>query len=165
MPIGWSIIGRSATRVLLDDPEGLAANLMRAAGGDPLKAEKDVDAALAKLPKVEGAGAGQVYLAPEMARLFEQAETLAQKAGDSYVTAERLLLALAMASGTPAAKALSDAAVTPQKLNQAIEEIRKELRHLDDRYSHAAAEILYDELKPHVQSTVDLVNTFNKLNE
>ena len=60
--------------------------------------------ALAKLPKVEGSGAGQLYLAPETARLFEQAEKIAQKAGDSYVTVERLLLALAMASGTDAGK-------------------------------------------------------------
>ena len=110
-------------KVLLDDPEGLAANLIRAAGGDPLKAGEAVDAALAKVPRVEGGGAGQIYLAPETARLFEQAETLAQKAGDSYVTAERLLLALAMASGTPAAKALSGASVTPQKLNQAVNEM------------------------------------------
>ena len=101
-------------KILLDDPEGLAANLIGAAGGDPLKAAEAVDEALAKVPRVEGGGAGQVYLAPETARLFEQAETLAQKAGDSYVTAERLLLALAMSSGTPAAKALSGASVTPQ---------------------------------------------------
>jgi ATP-dependent Clp protease ATP-binding subunit ClpB len=84
-----------------------------------------VEAALEKLPKVEGAGAGQLYIAPETARLFEQAETIAEKAGDSYVTAERLLLALALASGTPAAKALADADVTAQTLNAAINDLRK----------------------------------------
>ena len=66
-----------------------------------------------------------MYLAPETARLFEQAEQIAEKAGDSFVTAERLLLALALASGTPAAKVLAEAGLTPQKLNQAIEEVRK----------------------------------------
>jgi len=112
-------------KVLLDDKEGLAANLIRAAGGDPARALAGVEAELKKLPKVEGSGAGQVYLAPETARLFEQAESIADKAGDSYVTAERLLLALAMASGTPAAKVLADAGITPQKLNEAINDLRK----------------------------------------
>ena len=93
-------------KVLLDDPEGLAANLIKAAGGDPKRALDATEAALAKLPKVEGAGAGQLYLAPETARLFEQAEKLAEKAGDSFVSAERILLALAMAAGTEAANAL-----------------------------------------------------------
>ena len=88
-------------KTLLDDKEGLAAGLIRAAGGERPRLQA-VEAELAKLPKVEGAGAGQIYLSPELARLFEQAETLAEKAGDSFVTAERLLLALAMAAGTAA---------------------------------------------------------------
>ena len=112
-------------KVLLDDPEGLAANLINAAGGDPKRALDATEAALAKLPKVEGSGAGQLYLAPETARLFEQAEKLAQKAGDSFVTVERLLLALAMAAGTEAAKALQQAGVSAQNLNRAIEALRK----------------------------------------
>ena len=112
-------------KVLLDDPEGLAANLIGAAGGDAKRALLAVEAELAKQPKVEGAGAGQIYLDPALARVFEQAEELAKKAGDSYVTAERLLLSLAMASGAPAAKALSAAGVTPQSLNEAINDIRK----------------------------------------
>ena len=74
-------------KVLIDDKEGLAANLVRAAGGDPGRVAQANEAELAKLPQVAGAGAGQVYLAPEMARVFEQAETLAKKAGDSFVTA------------------------------------------------------------------------------
>jgi len=85
-------------KVLLDDKEGLAANLIRAAGGDPALALKDVEAELGKIPKISGGGAGQVYLAPETARLFEQAEQIAEKAGDSFVTAERILLALALAA-------------------------------------------------------------------
>ncbi len=133
-------------KVLLDDKEGLAANLIRAAGGDPKQALALTEAELSKLPKVEGAGAGQVYLAPELARLFEQAEKIAEKAGDSFVTAERLLLALAMASGTPSAKALSDAGVTPQGLNQAIEQVRKG-RTADS----ASAEEGYDALKKYAR--------------
>src|SRR4051794_35562400 len=71
-------------KVLLDDKEGLCANLINAAGGDAKRALRGVEEALAKLPKVEGSGAGQIYLAPETARLFEQAEKLADKAGDSF---------------------------------------------------------------------------------
>jgi ATP-dependent Clp protease ATP-binding subunit ClpB len=133
-------------KVLLDDKEGLAANLIGAAGGDPAQALAAVEAALAKQPKVEGTGAGQLYLAPETARLFEQAETLAEKAGDSYVTAERLLLALAMASGTPSAKALAGAGVTPQSLNTAINEIRK-----GRKAESATAEEGYDALKKYAR--------------
>jgi ATP-dependent Clp protease ATP-binding subunit ClpB len=133
-------------KVLLDDREGLAANLIAAAEGDPAKALATVEAELAKLPRVEGEGAGQLYLAPETARVFEQAETLAEKAGDSYVTAERLLLALAMASGTPSAKALSGAGVTPQSLNAAINEIRK-----GRTAQSATAEEGYDALKKYAR--------------
>ncbi len=112
-------------KVLLDDKEGLAANLIRAAGGDSARALAGVEAELGKQPKVEGGGAGQLYIAPETARLFEQAESIAEKAGDSYVTAERLLLALALASGTPSARVLGEAGLTPQKLNEAINDLRK----------------------------------------
>jgi ATP-dependent Clp protease ATP-binding subunit ClpB len=112
-------------KVLLDDKEGLAANLIRAAGGDPARALAGLEAELGKQPKVEGGGAGQLYIAPETARLFEQAESIAEKAGDSYVTAERLLLALALANGTPSARTLGEAGVTPQKLNAAIKDLRK----------------------------------------
>src|ERR1700719_4043502 len=110
-------------KVLLEDPEGLCANLIRAAGGDPKAALTAIDAELDRLPKVEGAG--QVYMSPELARVFEQAEQLAQRAGDSFVTVERLLLALAAAAGTGAAEALAAARVGAQSLNRAIEEVRK----------------------------------------
>ena len=79
-------------KVLLDDGEGLAANLIRTAGGRPEDALGRTEAALDALPRVEGDGAGQIYLAPETARLFDSAADIAKKAGDSYVTAERLLL-------------------------------------------------------------------------
>lgn len=91
-------------KVLLDDEEGLAAGLIRAAGGRPDQALTGVETALSKMPKVEGSGAGQLYLAPETARLFEQAEQLAKKSGDSFVTAERLLLAIALTPGSEAEK-------------------------------------------------------------
>ncbi len=109
---------------LLEDEEGLSANLIKAAGGDAKRALADVDAALAKQPAVEG-GSGGLYLAPPTARLFESAEDLAQKAGDDFVTVERILLAAAMSVGTDAAKILATAGVTPQALNQAIESLRK----------------------------------------
>ncbi len=128
-------------KVLLDDKEGLAANLITAAGGDAAVALRETELSLSKLPKVEGGG-GQIYLAPETARLFESARGIAEKAGDSFVTAERLLLALAMAAGTPSADALSKAGVSPQSLNDAINEIRKG-RTADS----ATAEDAYDALK------------------
>ena len=133
-------------KTLLDDKEGLAANLIRAAGGDPKVALAAVDAELDKLPRVEGSGAGQLYLTPEISRVFEQAEKVAEKAGDSFVTAERILLALAMADGTPSARALKSAGVTPQGLNTAINDIRKG-RTADS----ASAEQGYDALKKYAR--------------
>ena len=112
-------------KVLLDDEEGLCANLISAAGGDPKKAQGSVETELAKLPKVEGSGAGQVYLAPDTARLFESAEQLAGKVGDTYVTVERLLLGLALATGSASADILKSAGVTPQALDSAITDMRK----------------------------------------
>ena len=83
-------------KVLLDDKDGLAAGLLRNSGADPARALAATEKALDKQPKVEGSGAGQVYMAPELARVLDQAEKLAEKAGDGFVTAERLLLALAL---------------------------------------------------------------------
>ena len=136
-------------KVLLDDREGLAANLLQAAGADPKRALDEVDAALDKLPKVEGAA--QPYLTSELARVFEQAEGLAKKAGDSYVTAERLLLALALAKGTGAAKALTAAGLTPQALNSAINDIRKG-RTADS----PTAEQGYDALKKYARDLTEV---------
>jgi ATP-dependent Clp protease ATP-binding subunit ClpB len=128
-------------KILLDDKEGLAANLIRSANGDPAVALRTVETALDKLPKIEGAGAGQVYLGPELARVLESAEEQATKIGDSFVTAERMLLALAVAPGA-AADALKSAGITPQTLNHAIEQIRQG-RPADS----ANAEAGYDALK------------------
>ena len=137
-------------KVLLDDKEGLAAGLIRASGGRPDQALKGADAALAKQPKVEGSGAGQVFMAPELARVFEQAEKAAEKAGDSFVTAEFMLLALALAAGTDAARVLKDAGVAPQSLNAAIADMRK------GRKAHSAsAEDSYDALKKYARDLTD----------
>ena len=111
-------------KVLLDDAEGLAANLITTAGGRPNEAFEHVEAALGALPKVEGPGAGQVYLARETARLLDSAEQLAKSSGDSFVTAERLLLALVTAADTPSKKILADAGVTQTALNAAIDALR-----------------------------------------
>src|SRR5687767_5833225 len=73
-------------KVLLDDPEGLAAGLIDRAGGNSREALRATEAALDKMAKVSGSGAGQVYLAPALARIFDQAERIAEKAGDSFVT-------------------------------------------------------------------------------
>ncbi|HYB57224.1 MAG TPA: ATP-dependent chaperone ClpB [Alphaproteobacteria bacterium] len=137
-------------KVLLEDKEGLAANLMRAAGSDPGAALADLERELAKLPRVEGSGAGQVYLTPELARVFEQAEAIAAKAGDSFVTAERLLLALALATGTAAARVLRGAGLTPQSLNKAIEDVRK-----GRRADSASAEGSYDALKKYARDLTE----------
>ena len=93
-------------KVLLDDPEGLAAGLIDRAGGNSREALAVVEAALAKRPKVEGSGAGQLYLEPALARVFETAEKAAEKAGDSFVTVERLLLALAIEKESEAGRIL-----------------------------------------------------------
>jgi len=137
-------------KVLIDDKEGLAAKLVRGAGGDPQKAAAAVEAALERLPRVEGSGAGQIYMTPELARVFEQAETLAEKAGDSFVTAERLLTALALDASGTAGRALADAGVTPQSLNAAVEQLRKG-RTADS----ANAESGYDALKKYAQDLTE----------
>jgi ATP-dependent Clp protease ATP-binding subunit ClpB len=111
-------------KALLEDKEGLAANLITAAGGSQPAAETAVDLALAKLPKVEGPGAGQITLSPELARVLEAAQQHAEKTGDSFVTVERLLLTLALGGGA-AGDALKAAGVTPQTLDRAIGDLRK----------------------------------------
>src|SRR3989440_11657776 len=129
-------------KVLLDDPEGLAAGLIDRSGGRSREALAGVEASLAKLPKVSGGGAGQLYLAPATARVFDAAQKAAEKAGDGYVTVERLLLGLALDKESEAGKILSRAGVTPQNLNAAIEALRKG-RTADT----SSAENAYDALK------------------
>ncbi len=133
-------------KVLLDDPEGLASGLIDRAGGNSRAALAAVEAALAKRPKISGGGAGQIYLDPALARVFDAAEKAGEKAGDSYVTVERLLLALALDKNSEAGKILAKAGVTPQTLNAAIEALRKG-RTADS----ASAENAYDALKKYAR--------------
>jgi len=129
-------------KVLLDDSEGLAGGLIDRAGGNSRAILKATEGALNKLPKVSGSGAGQVYLAPELARAFDAAEKAADKAGDSFVTVERLLLGLTLEKDSDAGGILRNGGVTPQNLNAAIEALRKG-RTADS----ATAENAYDALK------------------
>jgi ATP-dependent Clp protease ATP-binding subunit ClpB len=129
-------------KVLLDDSEGLAGGLIDRSGGNSRAILKATEDALAKLPKVTGAGSGQIYLAPETARAFTAAEQAADKAGDSFVAVERLLLALAADKDSEAGKLLAKGGVTPQNLTAAINALRKG-RTADS----ASAENAYDALK------------------
>jgi len=133
-------------KVLLDDPEGLAAGLIDRSGGNSRQALQAVEAVLAKIPKVSGAGAGQVYLAAALARVFDAAEKAGEKAGDSFVTVERLLLALALEKDSEAGQILAKAGVTPQNLNAAINALRKG-RTADS----SSAENAYDALKKYAR--------------
>jgi ATP-dependent Clp protease ATP-binding subunit ClpB len=129
-------------KVLLDDGEGLASGLIDRAGGNSRAILKATEDALNKLPKVSGSGAGQVYLASDLARAFDAAEKAAEKAGDSFVTVERLLLGLTLEKNSEAGAILNKGGVTPQNLNAAIESLRKG-RTADS----ATAENAYDALK------------------
>ncbi|MGY3131904.1 ATP-dependent Clp protease ATP-binding subunit ClpB [Bradyrhizobium sp. USDA 4501] len=133
-------------KVLLDDNEGLAAGLIDRAGGNSRAILHATEAALAKLPKVSGSGAGQVYMAPDTARLFTAAEELAEKAGDSFVTVERLLQALSTDKSSEAAKILAQGGVNAQALGTAIDLLRKG-RTADS----ASAENAYDALKKYAR--------------
>ena len=137
-------------KVLLDDDQGLASGLIDRAGGDSAKVRSATDEALARLPRVEGSGAGQLYLAPETARLFETARKLAEKARDSFVTVERLLIALAIEKAAEAAKILSEAGVTADGLNRAVNDLRKG-RSADS----ASAEDSYDALRKYARDLTE----------
>ena len=133
-------------KVLLDDPEGLAGGLIDRSGGNSRAILKATEAALGKMPKVSGGGAGQIYLAPATARAFDAAEQAAEKAGDGFVTVERLLLALALDKDSDAGKILAQGGVTAQNLNTAINALRKG-RTADS----ATAENAYDALKKYAR--------------
>ncbi|MBL4620430.1 MAG: ATP-dependent chaperone ClpB [Marinicaulis sp.] len=136
-------------KALLDDQEGLAANLMRAAGGKPEVALQRTDEALAKLPQVEGGG-GQIYMAAPMAKVFATAEEVGKKAGDKFVTAERLLMALVIETQAGTSKILKEAGITANRLNEAINDIRKG-RTADT----ASAEQAYDALKRYARDLTE----------
>jgi ATP-dependent Clp protease ATP-binding subunit ClpB len=126
---------------MLDDQDGFVTGLLRRAGGQPETVSEKLALLLEKLPKVSG-GSGQVYLSQDAAKLFDEAEKLAQKTGDSFVTLEMLLLAASLAKGTDAAAALAAGGVHPKDLNRAIDELRK-----GRTANTASAEDGYDALK------------------
>ena len=132
-------------KALLDDEEGAAAGLIRAAGGDPKAAQTAIDAEVARIPRVQGGGAGQPQVTPELMRALDAAERDAAKAGDEFVAQDRLLLALAGADG-PGARALRQAGATPQALEKAITDIRK-----GRKVTSATAEDNFDALKKYAR--------------
>ncbi|MCV6547333.1 MAG: ATP-dependent chaperone ClpB [Cohaesibacter sp.] len=133
-------------KVLLDDREGLVSGLIDRSGGDSKAARTLLETHLQAMPSISGSGAGQLYLAPDMAKWMEKAGEVAKKAGDSYVTVERMLLAMALLNGSDVAKLLSKAGVNAQNLNAAIEALRGG-RTADS----ASAEDGYDALKKYAR--------------
>jgi ATP-dependent Clp protease ATP-binding subunit ClpB len=132
-------------KALLDDEEGAAAGLIRAAGGNPRAAIQAVDAEVAHQPKVQGPGAGQPQITPELVRVLDAAQQAAGKAGDDYVAQDRLLVALA-ASDTPAARALRNNGANAQALEKAVNDIRK-----GRKVTSANAEATFDALKKYAR--------------
>jgi ATP-dependent Clp protease ATP-binding subunit ClpB len=133
------IVPAHLLKALLDDDQGMAAGLIQAAGGDAKAAQRAVDALVAAVPSVTGSGATSAPgLDGDTIRILDQAEQVAKKAGDSFVTVERILLAMALAKGSDVGKVLADAGVTPQGLNAAIEKLRggrtADTQSSEDRY-------------------------------
>ncbi|QNT77447.1 ATP-dependent chaperone ClpB [Entomobacter blattae] len=137
-------------KALLDDEEGAASSLIRAAGGDPAKAKQAIDAAIEKIPKVHGAGAGQPQATPDFVRLLDSAYQAAQKAGDEYLAQDRLLAGIA-ASSTTAGKVLKEAGVTAKSLEQAIATIRK-----GRNVNSENAEANFDALKKYARDVTEI---------
>ncbi len=140
-------------KALLDDQEGAAAGLIRAAGGNPQLAANAVEADLARLPKVSGGGAGQPQATPEFVRLLDNAQQAATKAGDAYVAQDRLLLALAAAGGS-VATAFSAAGVTPKTLDKAVADIRR-----GRRVDSANAEQSFEALKKYARDVTEVARS------
>src|SRR5690606_9257262 len=138
-------------KALLEDKEGMASGLIQRAGGNAQLAVDEVDKALGKIPAVSGSGAqASPGLDNDAVRVLDQAEQIAEKAGDSYVTVERLLLALAMLKTIPAGQALKAANVTPEGLNTAIEALR------GGRAAHSSgAENAYDAMKKYARDLTE----------
>ena len=134
-------------KAMVEDPEGMASGLIARAGGNPRMVEGEVDASLARIPAVSGSGAQATPgLDNDAVRVLDQAEQVADKAGDSYVTVERLLIALALAGTTDAGKALGVGQVTPAALNTAIEELRG-----GRKADTASAEEAYDAMEKYAR--------------
>jgi ATP-dependent Clp protease ATP-binding subunit ClpB len=131
-------------KVLLEERDGLSRALIQSAGGRPDAVDTAVEALLGRMPKVEG-GSSQLYLKPDTARVFAKAEEDAKRAGDAFITTERLLIALA-AEGGDAAKALKDAGAAEKALETAAAAVRK-----GKTADSASAEEGYDALKRYAQ--------------
>ncbi|MGH7069006.1 MAG: Clp protease N-terminal domain-containing protein, partial [Acetobacteraceae bacterium] len=140
-------------KAMLDDEEGAASGLIRAAGGDPARVKTAVEAELARQPKVQGPGAGQPALTPELVRVLDAAERAAGKAGDEYVAQDRLLIALAAGDGE-GALSLRASGATPQALEKAVGEIRK-----GRRVTSPAAEATFDALKKYARDVTELARS------
>jgi ATP-dependent Clp protease ATP-binding subunit ClpB len=137
-------------KALLEDEQGHASGLIKAAGGTAATALQLTDQALAKIAQVSGSGAQSLAWDNDTVRVLDSAEQVAVKAGDSVVTVERLLVALALATTTEAGKALKGAGVTPQALNEAINSVRKG-RTADS----AGAEDSFDALKKYARDLTE----------
>ncbi len=137
-------------KAMLDDEEGAASGLIRAAGGNPASVKAAVEAEIARQPKVQGPGAGQPGLTPELVRVLDAAERAATKAGDEYVAQDRLLVALAAGEGA-GARALRSAGASPQALEKALSEIRK-----GRRVTSPGAEATFDALKKYARDVTEL---------
>jgi len=135
---------------LLGDEDGIAKRILQAAGGNIAGVEKQLSEEIAKFPKVEGSGAGQIYLAPETAKLFETASEIAKKAKDEFVTQERLLQAISLTAGK-AATIIKENGATPQKINKAIEDMRK-----GRTANSASAEQSFDALRKYCKDLTEL---------
>ena len=142
------VVPEHLLKALLDDEEGFAANLIERAGGDPKLVRAETEAAVRKLPQVSGAG-DQIYIDTALARVLDEAEKLAKKAGDSFVPVERVLTALAMVR-SEAKTALEAGQVSPQALNSAINDLRKG-RTADS----ASAEEGYEALKKYARDLTE----------
>ncbi len=112
-------------KVMLDDSDALVSKLVRVCDGDFNKLKRNVERAISKFPVVDGSGAGQLRLSIDITRIFANAEDISKKAGDSFVTTERVLQAMVMAKKADVAGYLEDANITDAKLNNAINDMRK----------------------------------------
>jgi ATP-dependent Clp protease ATP-binding subunit ClpB len=137
-------------KAMLDDDSGTVRNLVRAAGGRPEGLVKSLEEGIAGMPSVSGGGAGGIHLSPNLAKVFDQAEQAAKKSGDKFVTLERLLQGMTLVPQTEAAKLLKENGVAAEKLNQAINQMRKG-RTADS----ASAEDQFDALKKYARDLTE----------
>jgi len=137
-------------KALLDDEEGAASSLIKTAGGDPKAVQTANDAEIARIPKVQGGGAGQPQITPELVRVLDSTQQTATRAGDEFVAQDRLLVGLS-ASDTAAGRALRGAGATPQSLETVVADIRK-----GRKVTSANAEANFDALKKYARDVTQV---------